>query len=106
MEKSIRNSAEDILMELGVMPRNRAFLYCCEAVEMMFEDETITVVMICKLIASRHKKTETNVYNCMCYSIKQIPIERLKNTFGNVQNTKIANFLGMLYVKAKRNIEI
>lgn len=100
MDKELWNATEDILMELGVFPRNKTFGYCCEAVQLM--SEGIDDSSVYKVIASRHGTTANNVRNTCNYAMNKISADNLKSVFGNAVPDSIGDFLGALFIRAKR----
>lgn len=104
MKKELWNATEDILMELGIFPRNKAFGYFCEAVRLINEDITLNDTSIYKIIANRYKTTDSNIRNTCNYAIKKISSENLKSVFGNAVPVSIGDFLGALLVMAKRRL--
>lgn len=105
MDNELWNATEDILMELGVFPRKKSFEYFCEAVQLLSEDTTLSDSSVFRVVASRRKKSESNVRNTCTNEIKQISVDNFKSVFGNAVPRSVGDFLGALLVIARRRIK-
>lgn len=105
MEKELQNATEDILMELGIFPRSRTFEYLYEAVGLIAEDKYISDASIYRVIASKHDITESGVRNTCNSALKSIADENMKSIFGNAVPLSVGDFLGALFIMAKRRID-
>lgn len=105
MDKELWNATEDILMELGIFPRSRTFEYLCEAVGLIAEDKYISDASIYRIIASRCGITESGVRNTCNSALKTIADENMKSVFGNAVPLSVGDFLGALFIMAKRRIK-
>lgn len=104
MDKELWNATEDILMELGVFPRSKAFEYLCEAVGLIEEDRNISDASIFRVISIRCGITENGVRNTCNSALKSIPEENMKSVFGNAVPLSVGDFLGALFIMARRRI--
>lgn len=104
MDKELWNATEDVLMELGIFPRNKAFGYFCEAVRLMSDDISISDISIYKVIAIRNGITYNGVRNTCNSTFKNISVDNFKSVFGNAVPRSVGDFLGALLVISKRRI--
>ena len=102
MDEMLWNATEDVLLELGVCSRNRAFLYCCEAIQIMKKESGIKLSALYQIVANKYKVKNDNVRLSINYEVKNIENTSFLNVFGTNDIKTNAEFLGALMIKVKR----
>ena len=102
MDEMLWNATEDVLLELGVCSRNRAFLYCCESIQIMKNERGIKLSALYQMIANKYKVKSDNVRLSINYEVKNIENNAFLSVFGANDIKTNADFLGALLIKVKR----